>query len=410
MQEILVAYSSIAILALLVHVIINFDVLKKKDKNPSQYLNKSYRLFLHSVMLNYIMDAMWGLLYEAKLVKLVYLDTFFYFAAMTLAVFFWTKYVIEYLNESNVFIKILSVFGWSYLILDSLSLIVNFFYPVKYYFDSDGTYHACIARYIALGMQIFMFIITAVYVFVYALRYKGKEKVRRRTISGFGIVMTVFVVGQYFYPLLPLYSMGYLLGICLIHTFVLEAEKEDYRRQLEEHISREKEQKKELGSTRKLAYTDALTGIKNKRAFTEAQEEMQQSLSAGLVDELGIIVCDLNSLKDVNDNQGHESGDNYIKQASKLICNVFKHSPVYRIGGDEFVVLLHGEDFKNRETLLNDFDKMMYENIIKDDLVISTGLDIYSKEKGDTFQTVFERADKKMYARKKLLKDMKEKL
>ena len=170
------------------------------------------------------------------------------------------------------------------------------------------------------------------------------------------------------------------------------------------------EQKKEIGSTRKLAYTDALTGIKNKRAFTEAQDEMQQSLSAGLVDELGIIVCDLNSLKDVNDNQGHESGDNYIKQASKLICNVFKHSPVYRIGGDEFVVLLHGEDFKNRETLLNDFDKMMYENIIKDDLVISTGLDIYSKEKGDTFQTVFERADKKMYARKKLLKDMKEKL
>ena len=404
------AYSSIAILALLVHVIINFDVLKKKDKNPSKYSNKSYRLFLHSVILNYIMDAMWGLLYEAKLVKLVYLDTFFYFAAMTLAVFFWTKYVIEYLNESNIFIKILSGFGWSYLILDSLSLIINFFYPVKYYFDADGTYHACITRYIAIGTQIFMFFITAIYVFVYALRYKGKEKVRRRTIGGFGIVMTLFVLAQYFYPLLPLYSMGYLLGICLIHTFVLEAEKEEYRRQLEEHISMEEKQKKELGSTRKLAYTDALTGIKNKRAFSEAQEEMQHSLNAGLVNELGIIVCDLNSLKDVNDNQGHESGDNYIKQASKLICNVFKHSPVYRIGGDEFVVLLHGEDYKNRETLLNNFDKMMYENIIKDDVVISTGLDVFSKEKGDTFQSVFERADKKMYARKKVLKDMKEKI
>ena len=404
------AYSSIAILALLVHIIINFDVLKKKDKNFSKYLNKSYRLFLYSVMLNYIMDAMWGLLYEAKLVKLVYLDTFFYFAAMTLAVFFWTRYVIEYLNESNIFIKILSAFGWSYLILDGISLIVNFFYPVKYYFDSDCVYHACITRYIALGVQVFMFFITAIYVFVYALKYKGKEKLRRRTIGGFGIVMTLFVLGQYFFPLLPLYSIGYLLGICLIHTFVLEAEKEDYRRQLEEHIAKEEKQKKELGSTRKLAYTDALTGIKNKRAFTEAQEEMQNALTAGLITELGIIVCDLNSLKDVNDNQGHESGDAYIKQASKLICNVFKHSPVYRIGGDEFVVVLRGEDFRNRETLLNDFDKMMYENIIKDDIVISTGLEIYSKDRGDTFQTVFERADKKMYARKKLLKDMKEKI
>ena len=60
--------------------------------------------------------------------------------------------------------------------------------------------------------------------------------------------------------------------------------------------------------------------------------------------------------------------------------------------------------------LLNMFDKMMYENIISDEVVISTGLDIYSRERGDTFQLVFERADKKMYARKKLLKDMKEKI
>ena len=75
------AYSSIAILALLVHIIINFDVLKKKDKNFSKYLNKSYKLFLHSVMFNYIMDALWGILYEQKLIKLVYIDTFFYFAA-----------------------------------------------------------------------------------------------------------------------------------------------------------------------------------------------------------------------------------------------------------------------------------------------------------------------------------------
>ena len=59
------AYSSIAILALLVHLIINHDVLIKKDKNYSKYLNKSYRLFLYSVMLNYIMDALWGILYDA---------------------------------------------------------------------------------------------------------------------------------------------------------------------------------------------------------------------------------------------------------------------------------------------------------------------------------------------------------
>ena len=402
------AYSSIAIIALIVHIIINFDVFKNK-KNTSKYLNNSYRLFLYSVMANYIMDALWGLLYEAKLIKLVYIDTFFYFAAMTIAVFFWTRYVIEFLNEKNIFIKILSIFGWSYLILDGISLFVNFFIPVKYYFDSDGGYHACITRYIALSVQVFMFFITAIYVFVYAYKTKGKEKLRRRTIGGFGLVMTLFVLAQYFYPLLPLYSIGYLLGTCLIHTFVLEAEKEDYRNKLEDLISKEKLQKQELGSTRKLAYTDALTGIKNKRAFTEVQEELENKIASGNLSELGIIVCDLNGLKNINDTQGHEAGDIYIKDAAKIICNVFKHSPVFRIGGDEFVILLSGEDYGNRDALLNNFDKMMYENILKKEVVISTGLDIYIPEKADTFQLVFERADKKMYARKKLLKDIQEK-
>ena len=403
------AYSSIAILALIIHIIINYDVFKN-NQNNSKYLNRSYRLFIYSVMANYLMDSLWGLLYERKLVTLLYIDTFFYFAAMTIAVFFWTRYVIDFLHEKNIFIKILSIFGWSYLILDGLSLIVNFFIPVKYYFDSDCVYHACITRYIALGVQIFMFFITAIYVFVYALSTKGKEKLRRRTIGSFGIVMTAFVIGQYFFPLLPLYSIGYLIGICLIHTFVLEAEKEDYRRQLEMHISNEILQKEELGSTRKMAYTDALTGVKNKRAFEEKKEEIEQSLAAGTIKEFGIIVCDLNGLKVINDTKGHDAGDNYIKEASKIICTFFKHSPVFRIGGDEFVVLLQHDDFRNRETLLNNFDKRMYENILKDAVVISTGLDIYLTDKQDTFQLVFERADKKMYARKKILKDMKDTL
>lgn len=400
------AYSSIAIIALLVHLIINYDVFKNK-KNVSKFLNNSYRLFLYSVMANYIMDALWGILYDAKLIKLIYIDTFLYFAAMTIAVFFWTRYVIEFLNEKNIFIKILSFFGWSYLVLDGISLIVNFFIPIKYYFDSDCVYHACVTRYTALCFQIFMFFITAIYVFVYAYKTKGKEKLRRRIIGGFGFVMTLFVIAQYFYPLLPLYSIGYLLGTCLIHTFVLEAEKEDYRKQLEDLISKEKLQKEEIGSTRKLAYTDSLTGVKNKRAFIEAEIEIQNALNCGLITEFGIIVCDLNGLKEINDTKGHDSGDKFIKTASQMICNCFKHSPVYRIGGDEFVVFLRGQDYQNRETLINSFDKIMYENLLKNEVVISSGLDIYHADKEDTFQIVFERADKKMYARKKILKDIK---
>ena len=239
------AYSSIAILALLVHLIINFDVIKSRKKG-SKYSIDSYRWFLYSVMFFYVTDALWGVLYEAKHPKAIYLDTVSYYIAMTVAVFLWTRYVINYLNEKNIFISLLAFSGWAYLIIDGCLLIINFFYPVKFYFDQDGVYHACITRYGMLVVQICMFLVTAIYVFIYDAKTKWskwKDRLRHRTIGAFGIAMTLFVVAQYFYPLLPLYSIGYLLGVCLIHTFVIESEKDDYRRELEAHISREELQR-----------------------------------------------------------------------------------------------------------------------------------------------------------------------
>ena len=255
-----------------------------------------------------------------------------------------------------------------------------------------------------------MFFITSVHVYLYASRKEGKERNRHKTIGGFGIAMTIFVVLQILYPLFPFYSVGYLLSTCIIHSFVILDEKEDYRTQLEELISKEKIQKLEINTTTKLAYTDSLTGVKNKLAFQEAKKQIQEAVTCGLINEFGIIVMDLNDLKNINDTQGHEAGDKYIQKASQIICNIFKHSPVYRIGGDEFSVFLRGEDYVNREALLNSFDKSMLENLIKKEVVISAGLDIYNPQNKDTFDIVFERADKKMYARKKVLKSMKEKL
>ena len=236
------AYSSIAILAFLVHIIINFDVLKSIGKN-SNFSLRSYRLFLYGVTANYIADAIWGLLYDAKLITAVYIDTIIFFLAMMISVFFWTRYVIEILKESNFFIKALSLFCWLYLAFDVLSLIVNLFIPVRFYFDSDGVYHACVTRYIALVIQVLMFFITTVYVYIFALKKRGKDLHRYKAIGAFGIVMTVLVILQTVYPLLPLYSIGYLLGTCFIHTFVLEDEKEEYRRELEKHITIEELQK-----------------------------------------------------------------------------------------------------------------------------------------------------------------------
>ena len=397
------AYSSIAILSLLVGIIINFDVLKRDTKNTNKS-HKLYRLFLFGIMIFYICDALWGILYDVRLITAVYIDTAVYFGAMGVCVFLWSRYAINYLEEKNIFIKILAILGWAYLIFDGVTLLINFFIPVKFYFDEQGIYVPCITRYISLVIQIFMFFITSIYVFIFAARVHGNERLRHMTIGSFGLTMTVFVIGQFFYPLWPLYAIGYLLGTCLIHTFVLEVEKEDYRMELEDLIAREQMQKKELGSTRKLVYIDSLTGVKNKRAFTEASKEIEEAVNCGLIKEFGIVVFDLNGLKTINDLYGHDAGDQYIQEGSGIICDTFQHSPVYRIGGDEFVAFLRGNDYENREKLTASFEKIMEDNLASDKVVVSNGLSIFQGYGNDTFTKVFERADKLMYERKRYLK------
>ena len=108
---------------------------------------------------------------------------------------------------------------------------------------------------------------------------------------------------------------------------------------------------------------------------------------------------------DKNGTKGHEAGDTYIKNSCHIICEYFRHSPVYRIGGDEFVAFLEGEDFVNREAILADFNKQMEENIGTNDVVISCGIDIFQLDSEDSFFKLFERADRKMYERKRKLKE-----
>ena len=95
-----------------------------------------------------------------------------------------------------------------------------------------------------------------------------------------------------------------------------------------------------------------------------------------------------------------------IKNASALICRQFTHSPVFRIGGDEFVVLLENDDFNSRETLLSAFNKQIEENLRNGAVVVSTGMDIFIPEQDSSFSEVFARADQKMYARKRWLKSL----
>jgi diguanylate cyclase (GGDEF)-like protein len=162
----------------------------------------------------------------------------------------------------------------------------------------------------------------------------------------------------------------------------------------------------ERDQARIVAFTDPLTGVKSKHAYTIQEELMGGEIAEGKAGEFAVIVCDVNGLKKINDTLGHKAGDEYIRAACNMLCEYFKHSPVYRVGGDEFVVLLQGRDFDTRHEIMRDINEKIEANIGEEKVVMSLGLSVFDPENDKTFHEVFKRADGLMYERKTQLKKM----
>lgn len=383
-------YASFGLLALIVHLIINIDILKKEtDTNPSKTRSR-YRLFLHALEIYYITDIAWGLLYERGWIEATYVDTMVYFIAMALSVLLWTRFVVAFIDNKGRFKRFLLISGWVIFAFQVGTLLINPIFPIVFRFDENGVYQALQFRSIALILQILLFIIVSIYTLVVTTRTKGKEQAHNRTVGLSGIVMSAFILLQFLYPLLPLYAVGCLLVTCLIHTFVTR----DF---IIEHYQ-------QMEVARQLAFRDGLTGVKNKLAYLEALKDIESRIESKELEELAVVVFDLNGLKAINDRLGHTAGDEYLKAASSLICVTYKHSPVFRIGGDEFVALLERDDFENREELANTFNKTIIENQRTGKVVISSGMSEFNPEEDLNYNDVFRRADQLMYDRKNYLK------
>ena len=200
------------------------------------------------------------------------------------------------------------------------------------------------------------------------------------------------------------------IGVLLFITAVFAAllfllyKKLNAERKMKDSLQRELEQREQLKSVTRMAYTDDLTGVKSKHAFAEAEDRMDQRIEEKTVKGFAMVLFDLNDLKEINDSQGHEIGDQYIKEACKIICTQFKHSPVYRIGGDKFVAVLEGSDYDRRDELLAAFEKQMDENLKLGKITIASGCACYDPSVDKSAHRVLERADEKMYQRKKQMK------
>ena len=383
-------YASIGIISLIVLVIINFEALRKVEKTSGNDVRLKYRQYLLSLILFYSADILWGFFYEQRWLIFTYIDTCLFFASMVLSVLLWTRSVVAFSENNSKNGRLLEMSGWMIFAFEIIVLIVNLFVPIVFTFKEDKEYLPLPARYIGLFLQMILFFVTSVYSMVRSVRSAGISRSHYRTISISSLIMLFFIVVQMLFPLMPFYSMGCLFGTCLIHTFVYK--------------EKDTEQNIAINAAKQKAYKDGLTNVKNKLAYLEALAELERLIESGELTEYGVAVFDVNGLKAVNDTQGHEAGDEYIKSACRLICRQYAHSPVFRIGGDEFAAILKGEDYARREELLASFRHTIEENLKNGAVTVACGHAVYDAETDDSYNDVFKRADISMYEHKRACK------
>lgn len=155
-----------------------------------------------------------------------------------------------------------------------------------------------------------------------------------------------------------------------------------------------------------LAYADALTSVRNKSAFDLHVAQIQNSIDNKERPMFAIAILDCDDLKDINDAYGHDKGDVYLRNSCHLICRVFTKSPVFRIGGDEFAVILQNEDYYNKEKLrkyfieksaeISSFAKEPWEQIR-----VAVGIAEFNPSLDKSVEEVVVRADRLMYENKR---------
>ena len=157
-----------------------------------------------------------------------------------------------------------------------------------------------------------------------------------------------------------------------------------------------------------LTYRDSLTGLRNTTSYKAWVIDFDKKIQSEDI-SFGVVVLDLNSLKKTNDTYGHIVGNNLIMTASQIISDTFKRSPVFRIGGDEFVVILQNHDLDERELLFANFASACAKASVEANnttipISIAKGFSMFDPNTDTQFSDVFNRADDQMYKDKNGMK------
>ena len=149
-----------------------------------------------------------------------------------------------------------------------------------------------------------------------------------------------------------------------------------------------------------MAKIDPLTGLLNRQSYYKDIKVKEKEITA-------IVSIDMNNLKYLNDNFGHKAGDMALKVISAIFKEiVFYKGSVYRIGGDEFVILAWADEYDRVVELKDKIKQTLYELNIKEKAPypLSVSIGIAKCEQDLTFLRLIERADEELYREKEMKK------
>ena len=372
-----VSYALIGLLAIAIHVILNASLLARKAAllRPEE---RMFRAFIYSLLAYHVSDALWGFFYEERLVRLLFLDTEIYFVAMACSILFWTKLVLLYLKENNAFSTALHIVGLAFWVTQILAVGANAFTPVLFSLDANGAYQALWLRHASLWVQMGIFLTTSCYALTLAARAVDRMRRRHVAVGLSGLVMLLAIAVQYLYPLQPVYSLGCLLCGCVLHTFVLVKEKDEYS-----------------------ARHDELTDLPNAVHLNEQLDESLRTYAQGH-GSLGLAIFDLDNFKNVNNCYGHAQGDAILCQVAQRLRDLFPLRHLARTNSDSFRVILTATRrnllVAQAKSLLSSFEDPF--ELQGNRVYVSASLGLAISEEDDDAMNLVNKAELAMFAAK----------
>ncbi len=237
------------------------------------------------------------------------------------------------------------------------------------------------------------------FVFILYVFIRMAVKSHARNILCIVIIALIVIIGQAANTIDGNINSGYF-SICITATLLYIFIQNMIRHQMVETINKEKN----------ISNHDALTKVMSRISFDNVICELDEKIKETPQNvKFAVCECDLNNLKQINDSFGHDAGDEYIIGCCKVICDFFKHSPVFRIGGDEFVAILQSDDYDNLESIKKEVLAFSEQEIKRSGSLnqrksFAAGFGVFNAQTDHSFSDAMKRADTEMYETKKQLK------